>query len=321
MLRRRLWVNKLICFLIFSLFVLTACTNNNEIIQNRESVIFTDVLGREIEVKKNPKRVAALIGSFADVWVLSGGNLCAAAEDAWDDFDLMLEDVKNIGGAHSPSLEALLASNPDFVLASASTSSNVEFKEVLENAGITVAYFDVDCFEDYLFMLDICTDITGRKDLYEKNGISVKNQINKIKSEFYTSDLSEKQRTVLLLRASSGSVKAKSSKGTVLGEMLLDFGCINIADSDKTLLENLSVESITQKEPYHIFVVTMGNDTKKATDNLIKMINQNPVWTSLSAVRENRLHIMDKKLFNIKPNEKWDKAYDKLRQILLKTKQ
>lgn len=308
-----------------TLVLLTFCgcvvqKDNSEFSEADSIITFTDALDRKVTVEKSPQRVAALIGSFADVWQLSGGMVCATAEDAWDDFGLDLTDAVNLGGAHSPSLEALLSANPDFVIASVSTSSNVEMKDTLENAGITVAYFDVDCFEDYLSMLDICTDITGRKDLYKQNGTDIGMQIEAIKDEFSNSDLTDKQRTVLLLRASSSSVKAKNSEGTILGEMLSDLGCINIADSDKTLLETLSVESVIREEPYRIFVVTMGNDTEKAMDNLSRMMNSNPAWGKLEAVRENRLHIMDRKLFNIKPNAKWAESYEKLSEILLEKK-
>ena len=46
------------------------------------AVTFTDALGRTVTVE-SPKRVAALIGSFADVWCLAGGKdtLVAAADD------------------------------------------------------------------------------------------------------------------------------------------------------------------------------------------------------------------------------------------------
>ena len=152
--------------------------------KNENTVTFTDALNREVTVAKNPKRTAALIGSFADVWQLSGGEVCAAVEDAWDDFGLDLPDAVKLGGAHSPSFEALLSANPDFVIASASTAADVEMKDQLENAGITVAYFDVDNFDDYLKMLDVCTDITGRKDLYKQNGIDVKEKIEEIKADF-----------------------------------------------------------------------------------------------------------------------------------------
>lgn len=281
------------------------------------TVVFTDALNRQITVKQEPKRVAALLGSFADVWVLSGGSLCAAAEDAWDDFGLELSEAVNIGGAHSPNLELLLSADPDFVIASASTSSNVEMRETLEAAGITVAYFDVDNFEDYLNMFDICTDITGRKDLYEQNGLAVQAKIESIKTACATHSLPDHERTVLLLRASSGSIKAKGNKGTILGEMLADLHCINIADSDASLLETLSVESVIRQEPYRIFVVTMGDDTEKAMNNLHQMMDENPAWKTLDAVAEGRLHLMDRKLFNIKPNARWAESYEKLSEILL----
>ena len=296
--------------------IFTAC-GSAESTQSQNSIAFTDALGREVSVQKEPERVAALIGSFADVWVLSGGSICATAEDAWDDFDLELPDAVNIGGAHSPNLELLLAADPDLVIASASTSSNVEMREVLEAAGITVAYFDVDNFDDYLAMLDICTDITGRKDLYEKNGLMIQSQIEVVKTEVAASSLPDHERTVLLLRAHSGSVKAKGSEGTILGEMLADLGCINIADSDTSLLEALSVESVIRQEPYRIFVVTMGDDTEKAIDNLNRLMDENPAWGSLRAVTEGRLHVMDRKLFNIKPNAGWAESYEKLSEIIL----
>lgn len=306
----------LLMSVILMVVTLASC-GSEEIKTAGDTVKFTDALGRNVTVEKEPERVAALLGSFADVWLLAGGDVCAAPEDAWDDFGLELPDAISVGGAHSPNTEQLLASDPDFVIASASTASNVQMLELLENAGITVAYFDVDNFEDYLSMLDICTDITGNKELYEKNGSSIKKEIDGIREACRNGALTDEERTVLLLRASSGSVKAKGSEGTILGEMLADLGCINIADSDTSLLETLSVESVIRQSPYRIFVVTMGDDTDGAVDNLNRLMDENPAWGGLEAVREDRLHIMDRRLFNIKPNAKWDRSYEILRDVLL----
>lgn len=319
MLKRSLSANKILC--LFTAVTLLAsllggCSQSNESSEISDTVTFTDALDRSVTVNKSPQRVAALLGSFADTWILSGGEICAAAEDAWDDYGLELKDAVNLGGAHSPSLESLLSADPDFVIASASTKADVEMKETLENAGITVAYFDVDKFNDYLAMLKICTDITGRNDLYEQNGEKVKEEIEKIKKDFSSANLTEEKRTVLLLRTSASLLKAKGSEGTVLGEMLGDLGCINIADSDETLLENLSVESVIRQEPYRIFAVSMG-DEDAAKKNLSKTMEENPAWGKLDAVAQNRLHIMDKKLFNLKPNANWAKAYEELVEILL----
>lgn len=283
-----------------------------------ERITFVDDLGREVSVPKNPERVAALLGSFADVWILAGGELCAAAEDAWEDFGLELGDAVNLGGAHSPSLEKLIAADPQLVLASASTASNVDMKEALERMGIAVAYFDVDHFEDYLRMLKICTDLTGNSALYEENGLVIQRQIGEIKSQFASEEHDEASRTVLLLRASSTSVKAKGSKGTILGEMLADMGCVNIADLEASLLENLSVEEVIKQNPRHIFVVAMGDNSDAAQTAVDSLMIENPAWGLLPAVVANRVHVMDKNLFNLKPNARWAEAYEALYEILTK---
>ncbi|MBR4867252.1 MAG: ABC transporter substrate-binding protein [Clostridia bacterium] len=306
---------RVLLLLLTLLFVLSSC--NGPSAPSTESITLTDALGRSVTLPGRPQRVAALIGSFADLWLLAGGSLCAAAEDAWEDFGLTLEDTVNIGGAHSPSLELLVASDPELVLASASTASHVELEEALTSMGIPVVYFDVDHFEDYLAMLKTCTDLTGRSDLYEINGLALRANIEAIKQDFQNAALPESRRKILLLRTSSSSVKAKGSRGTILGEMLADMGCINIADSDSTLLENLSLEAILRADPHHVFVVTMGSDTEKAMASLELMISENPAWQGLAAIRENRLHLMDKTLFNMKPNVRWAEAYQILYETLI----
>ena len=304
-----------IVLIIVAIFIFSSCGAEKENAPS-DAVHFTDALGREVTVGKNPERVAVLLGSFADVWMLAGGELCAAAEDAWEDFGLEPEGAVNLGGAHSPSLEMLISSDPDLVIASASTASNVEMKDSLEAMGITVVYFDVDCFDDYLKMLDICTDITGRKDLYEQNGLSIKARIDAVKAQYADAGIPEGERKVLLLRAASSFVKAKGSDGTILGEMLADMGCVNIADSDTTLLENLSVEAVIRENPHHVFVVTMGSDTAAARETLENMIKENPAWSTLDAIKNGRLHVMDKKLFNLKPNARWAESYEILYEKL-----
>ena len=295
---------------------LTSCETADTIDTETADVTFTDALGRSVSINKNPRRVAALLGSFADVWVLSGGELCAAPSDAQEDFGIDLSGITNVGGAHSPNAEMLIASAPELVLASASTASHVSLMQTLTSAGITVAYFDVDNFYDYLEMLDICTTLTERRDLYEIHGLLVKEKIELIKENYKKEVLDTDKNRVLLLRAASSFIKAKGSTGTVLGEMLADLGCQNIADSDKTVLDNLSIEAIIKEPPYRIFAVTMGNDEEAARATLDKTLKENTAWQTLEAVKEERVYVLDKALFNLKPNERWAEAYEILYEKL-----
>ena len=170
------------------------------------AVTFNDTLGRTVTVE-SPKRVAALIGSFADVWCLAGGKdtLVAAADDTWTQFELGLpETVVNLGGVKEPSAEALLAA----------------------------------------------------------------------------------------------------------------LGCVNIADSDASLLEELSMEAILAADPERIFIVMQGSDQEKVRQTLESAVLSNPAWQQLSAVKNGRVYYMDQQLYNLKPNARWGEAYEKLAEIL-----
>ena len=278
---------------------------------------FTDALGREVTVE-NPKRVAALLGSYADIWYLAGGEVIASADDAWDDFDLPLpEDAVNLGMTKELSLEKLFEANPDFVLASSNTKGNVEWLETLESAGITVAYFEVNDFSDYLNFLKICTDITGRSDLYEKNGLAIAEQIEEVIrcSEGRIAQKGEAP-TILSLRASSTFIRAKNSKDNVLGEMLASLGCVNIADHEESLLENLSIEQIILQDPDYIFFIQQGDNEEGTKENINSFIVENPAWSELTAVKEGRVYLLEKELYALKPNDRWAEALENLERIL-----
>ena len=59
-----------------------ACGNADSGGNGGGTYIFTDDLGREVTVDSY-ERVAALLGSYADMWVLAGGDVCAAPDDAF----------------------------------------------------------------------------------------------------------------------------------------------------------------------------------------------------------------------------------------------
>lgn len=274
---------------------------------------FTDDLGRTVTVEQ-PERVAALIGSFADVWCLAGGQdtLVAAAHDAWTSFDLGLNDtVADLGAVKEPNLEVLLAAQPDFILASCNTTADLELQSTFENAGIPVAYFDIQSFDDYLNMLKICTDLTGCPESYETYGLEVQSQVEAAKKRQDGS-----APTVLTIRATGSSCKVKGSSDFLLGEMLADLGCVNVADSETSLLEELSLEAILAADPDYIFVVLQGSDSTDAQETLEKALLSNPAWSSLRAVQEGRFHTLEHSLYNLKPNARWGEAYEKLADIL-----
>ena len=305
-------------FLILSI-LLASCASQTVATETKEEssgVTFVDDLDRTVTVS-NPQRVACLLGSFAQVWQLAGGQVIATADDAWEDFGLELPaDAVNLGGTKHLSLELLLAAQPDFILASTNTRQNMEFRETLEATNIPVAYFDVFDFEDYLRLLKICTDITGCADRYETYGTAIAQEIQKVVEHSKQRLEKEEAPTVLFLRASASAVHVKNSEGVVLGSMLKNLGCVNIADSDATLLENLSIERILEADPDHIFVVQQGDNAEGTREYVRQFLQEHPAWAQLTAVKNDNVHFMEKQLFGLKPNHRWGQAYAVVEEIL-----
>ncbi len=310
--RRSIWnYGRVICAALILACAVPGCGKETSR-TGEEAYTFTDDLSREVTVFST-ERVAVLLGSYADMWILAGGQVCAAPEDAFDDFDLPLaEDTVNLGETKRLSLELLLSADPDFVIASTNTSQHLEWQQSLEGAGIPTAYFDVSDFEDYLRVLKICTGITGREERYTQYGTLIQEQIDEILDR----RKDDTPGSVLYMRASATSIRAKGNKDNVLGEMLERFGCVNIADTEDSLLENLSVESILLQNPDIILIVQSGDDIEGTRQNVDAMFRENPLWGELDAVKNGQVHILDKHLYNLKPNARWAEAYEKLEEIL-----
>ena len=309
-------MKRLLCLTLTLLFLTGCGAPAAPTVPTADAVTFMDDLGREVTVDP-PQRVAALIGSFADIWCLSGGRdtLVAAAGDAWTSFDLGLdESVADLGAIKEPNLEVLFSVQPDLILASCNTQADLELRVTFEQTGIPVAYFDIQHFEDYLRMLEVCTMLTGEAELYAENGANVAEEVS---AAIQRQDGSAP--TVLCIRATGSGCKVKGSADNVLGEMLFALGCVNIADSNTFLLENLSTEAIIAADPDYIFAVLQGADATMAQASLDAALLQNPAWSSLRAVREGRFYTLDHALYNLKPNARWGEAYENLADILYPT--
>ncbi len=283
--------------------LLSGCKGNlsTTFSQSEASVTFTDALGSEISVE-SPEKVAVLSGSLADAWLLAGGNLAAATEDAKETIQ-WTQEIASLGTLKSPSIERMVAEDIDLAILSSTIAEHVDIRETLEQTGIKTAYFDVETFDDYAAMMDILTDITGRKDLYQEHVEAVGTEIA---AQLKRADGSEP--SVLFLRAYSTGVRAKGSD-SMTGQMLKDLGCVNIADSDGRLLDDLSMEAIIEADPDFVFLTTMGESQKDALQMAETLLLSNPAWSGLKAVKEGHYFVLPKELFHNKPNERWGESY------------
>ena len=281
-----------------------------------EMVSFTDALGQTFTLEP-PQRVVTLMGSFAHVWLLAGGeeSLVGTSEDTTDTRDLGIpEDVVSVGTYQNPNMEAIISLDPDLVLLSSDTvrtSNHVALKDSLAAAQIPAAYFKVTHFEDYLAMLKTCTLLTGEEAAYAQNGEAVALEVERVIAEGKREDAP----SVLLMITYSGGVRPQG-EDTMTGRMLAQLGCRNILSDFPSLLSDFSMERIMEIDPDYIFVIPMGNDEEAIRRNLQKSVESNPAWSGLTAVMEGRYILLPGDKFLYKPNAAWADSYEYLAQLL-----
>ena len=293
--------------LILTLFVLTGCAPAAHPVSG---YAFTDDAGQRITVPYKPQRVAVLLSSYAEVWLLAGGRVQItvgeSVERGFAEDSAILVDG---GAGKSIDLERLIAAQPDFVLCSADIEAQRDAAVALNEMGIPAAQMRVESFEDYLRLLELCTTLRQNTEAYQQYGAQLQAQISSILSQ--AQDTSPE---ILFLRAGSGFAKAKGSADHFAAQMLQQLGAVNLADEAPVLLDGLNIEAILKADPDRIFIAMMGDEA--AARAYVEELFTQEGWSSLSAVQSGAYTFLDKDLFHYKPNARWAEAYEVLEAAL-----
>lgn len=300
---------KKISYLIILCLILSGCSAVQHGSPDSLELTLTDSTGNTVALQKDA-RIASAYGSFSECWLLSGGTLVGVTDDAVNERNLPLDDtVEIIGTVKEINLEALAAVNPDYVILSEDITMQKSLKESLSSMGIACGYYRVDSFEDYDNMMKQFCGFNAREDLYQKNVIEVKQNIENILKKVP----SENDKAYLLMRAYSTGIKVKSDN--LADSIIKDFNISSLADAVPSLLDTLSLEEIITQDPDYIFVLTMG-DEAAARKYLTDSLESNPAWNGLTAVQNGRLIVLPKELFHYKPNDRWDDSYEYIAKII-----
>lgn len=304
---------RFVCGLLAALLLAACAAPASSAAATDSAVEFVDAQGTQVALQ-SWDRVVSLYGSFAELWLLSGGTLVGATTDAVEERGLDLGgDVALVGNVKTPSLEEVLALEPDFVILSADIEGHVALDESLTAAGVPHAYFRVDNFEDYYTVLRQFCQMTGRDDLFEEYGAAQQQRVERIKAA--AAQMQDAAPTVLLIRAYSTGAKAKGTD-IFAGAMLAELGADNIVTRYDSLLEDLSMETIIAADPDLILMVPMGANEDAAAAYMAEHFEANPAWAGLTAVQNGCYAMLPKELFHYKPNARWADSYAYLAKIL-----
>ena len=307
--------------LLLSVVFLASCRGKHNAKDKKQAeeesyTVIRETGGRKVKIKREPKKVVALSASLADVWLLSGGELCGATKDVLEEAvvheNLNKKDITNIGSVKHPDIDAILSLKPDLVLVSGSIKEQTETAAVLEKENIPYYIVRMNTLDDFLAVLKEMTTVTGEEDNYEEYGEKAREEADYLLKQVPKG----KKITALVLRAYSTGVKVKTEENVVCN-ILQDIGVENVAVKNKQLKEDgtPTLEEILKSDPDYIFVTTMG-DRKLALKKYNDTLVSEPGWEDLKAVEQKHCIILPKELYQYKPNSRWTEAYEYILSIV-----
>jgi len=248
---------------------------------------YKDSKGREVEIPVHPQRIAYVGSDPGDLFALGVRPLGASlsvigTQVAYPD---LLEGIEDIG--YPADLEKVMSLDPDLILFSDWDDAAIT---PLEKIAPTVGIGEASTFE----RMDLYADILGKqaeaeafKGGYEAKAAAVKEKLKSVLPEGENASA-----TVLLQLGKDLYVMGHQGLSVTLYETL---GFVPPKQVRKLIdagerFAGISAEVVADYAGDEIFVLTDDSEeTAKETKGLL----ESPIWATLSAVKNERVHVLD----------------------------
>jgi iron complex transport system substrate-binding protein len=247
---------------------------------------FTDEVGRKVEIKGPPQRIVSVAPSVTETLFALGLGDRLVGVSSYCQFPPEASRKEKVGGYINPSLEKIVALQPDLV--------------------IGIAEGDLKTFVDKLAGLQIPVYITNPKDV--AGVVASMENIGRITFSFesagkITRRMKERIEAVeakvrglprpRVLHVLNFDPLLSAGKGTFVDDLIRLAGGRNIAEKASGKYPRFSMEEVLAQDPEVIILASM-----KSQDPLNEERRQWERWKTLSAVRRGRIVVLDPDLIH-----------------------
>lgn len=203
---------------------------------------FTDFMGREITVEKEPQRIVSLAPSITELIYALGAGDRVVGVTSFDNYPPEVQDVPKVGDFNGPNVEAIIAQKPDIIFAS-SLSGKDKMESLQQSTGIPVAVLEAKNIQQIYESIELIGKLTGTQDKGQQVIQEMQNKIDEISSK--TKNLPKVK--VFYLLDINGNWTA--GKGSFIDELITLAGGENIAADAGGEWVQYSLEELVKKNP------------------------------------------------------------------------
>ncbi len=267
---------------------------------------YEDALGREIRLPRQPRYFISLAPSITEILFAMdmGDHLLGVTQ--FCRYPPEATELPRIGGIRAPNYEHILALNPDIVMGT--TLSAPVIYNRFDEIGVLSIAFKHSSYEQVLDDIANIGKLLGVPDKALRLHSELTDSINAVQEA--VADLPT-PRTVLLYGL-DGLYSA--GKGSWAGDLLTACNAMNLAEEADSDWPQLNLESVAASDP-EVIIVGIDPEEEAAMEAEVARLKEDPVWRLMSAVKNNRIHFIDKDLLAI-PGPRMAEAMDALARAI-----
>lgn len=233
----------------------------------------TDATGTELTFEKAPAKVVSIAPSETEVIYAIGAGDEVVGVDSNSNYPEEATSKAQVGDMNT-NIEAVVALNPDLVLAS--SSMNVDAIEQLRKLNITVLATDPLTYDETIAKIETIGKIMNKNS--EAAGVA--EHMRTVKQQV-TDAVKDAPKKLVYLEFSPGWTVGS---GTFLDELLTIAGGTNASAAQAGWYE-VSAEEIVKQNPAIILYPDLGVDPNP----IVSALNSRPGWDAIDAVKNKQM--------------------------------
>jgi iron complex transport system substrate-binding protein len=242
---------------------------------------FVDAVGRTVTVPAHVHRIVTLAPNLTETVYALGAQDRLVGDTDYCDFPVEARTKTHIGAPLSPSLEAIAALHPDVVLATR-TINRRETVDSLARLDIPVYTTDARSVDDVLVSILQIADVIGSGAQGEQLVSSLRARMDRLAARL-RSYPAKKALFVIWL-----DPLITIGPHTFLADALRRAGGETVIESAQDWPQ-ISLEAIVKVQPEEII---FASDHTEGHETGITGLRTRPVWSELSAVKENHIAVV-----------------------------
>lgn len=266
-------------------------------------VTVTDLLGRTVEISAHPEAVVALSPTAGELVYAAGGSLVGRASSVR--FPEAAMEAEDVGTAYQPNFEAILALNPDLIVADSVIHASPNFRDPLEALDVPLIYAGADSYQSVLDGLALMGEVFADSDKTNEVIASIEQALSDARSELAGAEV-----TAVVLISDRDQVLYAAKPNSYAGDVLTRLGIKNAAENEPDAgpfpgYSALAPERLIQFNPDLIITVTPAPPPAPRLGELFMQI---PPFQALDAVQQDRVVEVDVNLLLQAPGPRLTEA-------------